>query len=373
MTMRALRLGDDGLRLEELVEPEATHGSVVVRMQATQIISYLAGVLDGSYGYAVPAKPYTPGPDGIGVVEAVGSGVYHVRPGMRVAIDPKVMCNERVAEPAQVIFGITALPVMRTPHSLEATYSSDGFDPSREFQKDWADGSFADLVRVPASAVTVLPADVDHVPAERLAAFGKFTIAYGALVRGRLQAGETVLVNGATGYLGSGAVAVALAMGAARVVAVGRDQAALQDIQSAFGYRVRIVPAVGDDIEDVRRFREAAGGHVDLAVDMIGMAQSGQSTIAALRSLRRGGRLVLAGSLLVPLPLPALEMMGNDWEVLGCYMYPENAQARLSALVASGLLDLDQVRLTTFGLEDFDKAIDHAGRMRGMDATIIKF
>ncbi|MER8162897.1 hypothetical protein ABTY51_49300, partial [Streptomyces sp. NPDC094472] len=49
---------------------------------------------------------------------------------------------------------------------------------------------------------------------------------YGGLLAGGLAAGETLLVSGATGNLGSSAVAVALAMGAGRVVAPGRNQAA---------------------------------------------------------------------------------------------------------------------------------------------------
>ena len=53
--------------------------------------------------------------------------------------------------------------------------------------------------------------------------------------------GETVLVSGATGNFGSAAVAVALAMGAACVVAPGRNEAVLKDLTRRFGDRVRTV------------------------------------------------------------------------------------------------------------------------------------
>jgi len=51
---------------------------------------------------------------------------------------------------------------------------------------------------------------------------------YGGFLRGEFQVGETAIVNGASGYFGSAAVLIALAMGAARVVAAGHDRAALE-------------------------------------------------------------------------------------------------------------------------------------------------
>ena len=50
--------------------------------------------------------------------------------------------------------------------------------------------------------------------------FSRCVVPYGGLVRGRLAAGETVIVNGATGAYGTAAVLVALAMGAGMVTAV---------------------------------------------------------------------------------------------------------------------------------------------------------
>ena len=61
----------------------------------------------------------------------------------------------------------------------------------------------------------------------RWAALTVHAIPYGGLLAGGLAAGETPLVSGATGNLGSSAVALALAMGAGRVVAPGRNEAAL--------------------------------------------------------------------------------------------------------------------------------------------------
>ncbi|MGA7385131.1 MAG: hypothetical protein WBW81_10725 [Methylocella sp.] len=64
---------------------------------------------------------------------------------------------------------------------------------------------------------------LDHVPREQLIALAKLVVPYGGLLRAGVRSGQVVAVNGATGYYGSAGVMTALAMGAAKVVAVGRD------------------------------------------------------------------------------------------------------------------------------------------------------
>ncbi len=53
---------------------------------------------------------------------------------------------------------------------------------------------------------------------------GTLLVPYGGLLAANVQSGQVVLVNGATGHFGSAGVAVAVAMGAERVVALGRSQ-----------------------------------------------------------------------------------------------------------------------------------------------------
>ncbi len=72
---------------------------------------------------------------------------------------------------------------------------------------------------------------------------------------------------------------------------------------------------------------------------MVGGATDPRSTLAALTSLRRGGRLVLMGSMTVDLPIPYTAVMLNDWEILGQFMYPASAYRRLLDLLRSGLLE----------------------------------
>jgi alcohol dehydrogenase len=80
---------------------------------------------------------------------------------------------------------------------------------------------------------------------------------------------ETVLVSGATGNFGSAGVAVALAMGAAQVIAPGRNEKVLGDLARRFGDRVRTVRLTGDPEQDQQRMRCAAAGPIDVVLDLL--------------------------------------------------------------------------------------------------------
>ena len=138
------------------------------------------------------------------------------------------------------------------------------------------------------------------------------------------------------------------------------------------GSRAVTVSLSGDAAADAASLRQAAAGGADLALDLVGRAKSAASTIAALRSLRRGGRLILMGSISEPLPLAVGEMLGNDWSVIGNFMYPKDAPARLAAMVRGGLLDLGAIRIRAFPLDALEAAIDAAASMRALDLTVLR-
>jgi alcohol dehydrogenase len=281
--------------------------------------------------------------------------------GDRVLLDPRAIVDERVAEPAQILIGLTAMGRAGTGAADAAVLG---------LQAQWRNGTYSDAAHMPASVLTSLPKALDPVPAERLAALSKFAVPYGGLLKGRLAAGERLIVNGATGYFGSAAVLLGVAMGAAHVVAAGRNRPALAALAAAGGPRVTTVALTGDSDADARALREAAGG-ADLALDIVGRAESASATRATLHALRRGGRLVLMGSVKEPLPLLVGEMLANDWHVMGCFMYPKEAPARLAAMAACGLLDLAKINVRAFPLRDLESALETASRMRGLDLTVV--
>jgi len=94
--------------------------------------------------------------------------------------------------------------------------------------------------------------------------------------------------------------------------------------------------------------------------------------LAALKALRRRGRLVLMGSVSEPLSISVGEMLANDWSVTGQFMYPKEAPGQLLALIAADLLHLGSLNLRSFALSELPAAMDAAGKMRALDATIVE-
>lgn len=350
------------LRYEARPVPAPHARGVLVRIESAMVLSYMAKVLDGSIGYATPPLPFVPGTNAIGRVETIGSEVFHVAPGDLVFLSPHLIADEPTAEPAQILIGLTATGTARFAGVAEG---------SRRLQHIWRDGVFGELAHWPASCVTPLRG-LDRLPSGRLIALAKLVVPYGGLLRGGVEPGHIVIVNGATGYFGSAGVMTALAMGAARVVAMGRDPAALRRLAEALGPRVVAAAVTGEMAADGAAVESAAGGKADVALDLLGQASSTVTTLAALHSLRRGGRLVLMGSASRPLELAFGDMLGNDWEVVGNFMYPKPAPARLAGLVEAGLLDLAPVRVRSFPLSRLPEAIAAATAMRDLDLTAVE-
>jgi alcohol dehydrogenase len=355
-THKAWRLhAHDDLRFDDVETPAPAPDGVLVRVEAAMVLSYMGRVLSGAVPYSLPPMPFVPGTNAIGRVIATGATVTHVRPGDRVFLSPHLRGDVPDDEPPQILIGLTATVTTEDALALQAR---------------WRDGVFAEIAHWPAACVTQL-AGLDDRPATELIGLAKLIVPFGGLQRSGLRGGDTIIINGATGYFGSGAVMLAVAMGAGRVVAVGRKQAALQRLRDAFGPRVLPVVVNGDAPKDVASIRHAACGGADAALDLLGSAKSTSTTLASLRALKRGGRLVLMGSAEVPLELSFREMLANDWEVVGQFMYGRTAPGQLAALAAERLLDLPKIIVTRFDLADFRRAVDAAAMMQGLDLTAV--
>jgi alcohol dehydrogenase len=355
-THKAWRLhAHNDLRFDDVETPKPAPDGVLVRIEAGMVLSYMGRVLSGQVPYALPPMPFVPGTNAIGRVIATGENVAHVQSGDRVFLSPHLRGDVPDGEPPQILIGLTA--TVTTPAALA-------------MQARWRDGVFAEIAHWPAACVTPL-FNMDDKPAAELIGLAKLIVPFGGIQRTGLTGGETILVNGATGYFGSGAVMLAASMGAGRVVAVGRKRDALENLREVFGPRV--IPAVvsGDTEQDVAVIRKAAGGRADVALDLLGSAKSTSTTLSCLRSLKRGGRLVLMGSADAPLELSFREMLANDWEVVGQFMYTRQAPGQLAALAAEGLLDLKKIVVTTFELAEFKRAVEAAALMQGLDLTAV--
>jgi NADPH2:quinone reductase len=237
--MRAIQISSlDGPQAAELVEidePTAGDDTVLVDVHAAGVAFPDALQSRGLYQYK-PDLPYSPGAEIAGVVRSAPAGA-HVQPGDRVA-------------------GLTMLY-----------------------------GAMAEVVALQPERLFKLPDSVSFEAGAGLL-FNDLTVHFALRTRGRLSDGETVLVHGAAGGIGTSTLRLAPAFGAARTIAVVSSDAKAEVARAAGASDV--VPA--DGFKDA--VKELTGGRgVDIVLDPVG----GDRFTDSLRSLAPGGRLLVVG------------------------------------------------------------------------------
>jgi NADPH:quinone reductase-like Zn-dependent oxidoreductase len=350
MTMKAAILKTFGspLAIETVPDPVLGTGEVIVDVVATRVLSYANEVFSGERKYLLDL-PVIPGPGAIGRVRAFGPDATHLVKGDWVFCDPTVRSRDDALSPDITLQGWSA----RDEGGLR-------------LQKYFRDGSWAEQMRVPTENVKRIGAmnEADAVDAVAWCALGTLLVPYGGFLAANLQAGETVLVSGATGNFGSAAVAVALAMGAVCVVAPGRNEKVLKDLVRRFGERVRPIKLSGDENDDRERMKRAAPGGIDCVFDIMPPSVPTTTVRAALMAVRPYGRVVLMGGVGMlggaGLDLPYPWIMRSCVTIRGVWMYPPEAAVRLIGLIRAGLLRLDEFEATAFDLDHVNEAVTHA-------------
>ena len=235
--MRAAQLtrldGPDGVEISEIDEP--TGDGVIVDVHAAGAAFPDALLTRGLYQYR-PDPPFVLGAEIAGVVRSAPA-------------DAPVKTGDRVV-------GLTMLT-----------------------------GGMAEVAVLAPDRVFKLPDNVSFAAGAGLL-FNDLTVYFALTVRGRLHEGETVLVHGAAGGIGTSALRLAPVLGASRVIAVvSTDDKA--DIARAAGATDVVL---ADGFKDA--IKELTGGRgVDLVVDPVG----GDRFTDSLRSLAPGGRLLVIG------------------------------------------------------------------------------
>jgi NADPH:quinone reductase-like Zn-dependent oxidoreductase len=225
--------GPEVLKIVEDRDPRPAPGEVRVRVLAAGV-SYTDAMLRAGTYLGVPKPPFTPGYELVGVVEELGPGCSRLRVGDRIG----------------------ALTV-------------------------W--GADAERVCVPEANAVEVPEDLD--PAEVLNLVFTYMTAYQLLHRtAKVNRGETVLVHGAAGRVGTAVLELG-AIAGLRLYGTcsAQDRAAVERLGAvAIDYR-------NEDF--LARVRELPGNGVDVVLDGLGGALS----LRSFRALRRGGRLVVYG------------------------------------------------------------------------------
>ncbi|MFJ4895984.1 alcohol dehydrogenase catalytic domain-containing protein [Streptomyces sp. NPDC088788] len=350
--MKAAILTEFGrpLSVREIADPVAGGGEVLVEVMAAGVLPFAQEVFSGHRRYPL-IPPVVPGTGGIGRVIHVGPDATRLRPGDLVWCDFTVRSRDDVLTPDIALQGWSA--------------RGEGGARLAEYLHD---GAFAEMMRVPTENVFVLPAAAERDPA-RWAALNIHLVPYSGLLAGGLAPGETLLVSGATGNYGSSAVAVALAMGAGRVIAPGRNSEVLALLAERFGSRVRTVQLSGEEERDRETMTQAADGPVDMVLDLLPPAAPATAVRAAAMTVREEGRVVLMGGVGMlggdDLALPYPWLMRNSVTVRGRWMCSRSANAGMIRLVETGLLDLAPERVRSFPLAEVNEAIAHAATHGG--------
>jgi L-iditol 2-dehydrogenase len=203
-------------------------------------------------------------------------------------------------------------------------------------------GGLAEYAVVPSKAVHRLPDGLDF---DKGAFTDNIGIALHAVERGHLAAGECVAVIG-SGAFGALAAQVARALGAARVALIGSRISRMR----RFSGMADVLLAPGDDVAS------ALGGAPDLVVEFAGTAEAARQ---AILMVRRGGRVVLAGS-----TGPGRELSGVDLstivrghlDIYGSLANPRGISRRGLELLARGTVDVRPLITHHFPLSQFNHA-----------------
>jgi NADPH2:quinone reductase len=199
-------------------------------------------------------------------------------------------------------------------------------------------GGFAETAVAPEFFTFPLAAELDFAQGAALI-LNYHTAYFALLLRGRLAAGETVLVHGAAGGVGTASLQVAKGLGAKTIALVSSDAKKAVAEQAGADHTLLL----GEGWKDA--VLELSGGGVDMVLDPVG----GDRFTDSLRSLREGGRLVVVGFTGGSIPevrvnrllLRNTEVVGAGW---GAYVMGKPDLNREIGAAVNGMVDAGFIR-----------------------------
>jgi NADPH:quinone reductase-like Zn-dependent oxidoreductase len=290
--MRAVVLrrqgGPEELRLEEVPEPRPGPDDVLVAVKAAAVC--YRDLIDRRGGVPMSRFPTILGHEFAGVVEKLGERAAEVS-GLAV--------GDRVINLHRPYCAACAPCLAGQPLQCDQAWQRFGHT---------IDGAYAEKVAAPHKALVKLPDGIPFDHASTLVCTAGVAL-HALRERGRLSLGETVLITGATGGVGTAAVQIARAMGA-RVVATTTSEAKVEALKKIGAHQV-LITREGRFDQDIKKL---SGGGVELCIEI-----TGRPTFASsIRALRPGGRMVVVGNIdttKIDLNLGALILYG--YEIVG--------------------------------------------------------
>ena len=290
--------GYENMLVTDLPEPVAGPGQAVVRVRACSLNFRDLLVAKGTYGRAVKA-PLTPLSDGAGQVLSVGPGVTRVKPGDRVC-------------------GIFMQKWLQGEPDDEKAASAMG---------GAIDGMLAEMVCLNADGLVAIPEHLSFEEAATLpcAAVTAWNALFGS---GRLQPGETVLIQG-TGGVSLFALQFAK-MAGARVIATSSSEAKLSRLREMGADAVVNYKTTPEWDKPARAFTGGAG--VDHVVEV-----GGAGTLAtSLKSVRRGGHVALIGVLTGPGEVDPRPILVKSIRLQGIYVGSREMFETMNRAISAG-------------------------------------
>ncbi|MBI3242473.1 MAG: zinc-binding dehydrogenase [Chloroflexi bacterium] len=300
--------GPEVMTYGELPVPEPRPGEVLVQIKAAAMNRVDKWVRDGWPGIKL-TLPHTLGSDGAGVVAASSTSLragFSV--GDRVVLNTNVGCG----------------------HCEMCVAGNDNLCFNWHLFGETVDGTNAEYAAIPERQLLRLP---DGFPFEQAAAAGLvFHTAWHSLItKGRLQAGETILIVGAGGGVNTAAIQIAKLAGCT-VYVVGSDEKKLALAQS-LGADVLIDRSKEDWGKKIYQLTGKRG--VDVVVDNVGAA----TMMTSLRCVRKGGRVLTVGNTAGPkFEIDNRFMFGKHISLIGSTMGTRADFATVMGLVFAGKL-----------------------------------
>ena len=307
--MKAVRLhqfgGPEVLRLEDVPDPAPMTGDVLLRVRACGL-NHLDVDCRAGVSRLPLVLPHTLGREIAGEVVALGPGVDSVRVGDRVLAHIAPACRRCGA-------------CLAGRDNLCQTPNLPGIHRP---------GGYAELAVVSAWGIEAIPPQLSFQQAAAVPiAFG--TAWHMLITRGRLRAGETVLIQAAGSTIGSAAIQVARLAGA-RVLATAGSDAKLAKAK-ALGAHEAINYREEDLVAAVRKHTDGRG--VDLVFEHIG----GEVFTKSLTCLVPGGRMAVCGAHAGEVvPLDIIEFFRREIDLLGSFRATSAELRQVFSLVVEG-------------------------------------